>query len=904
MRRIANKKKFRFTFMRMVTLVFIFGITVLNTKAADPDSTLFLIPQPKHVEIYQDAFDFSSSYAVNILNTNQFYPQQLQTAITKKFKTKATDATKAFNKIKLIKADSVEFARILKNEKISLPFILGSEGYVLSISPKSILIIANENAGVFYGVQTLIQIINANSKGSTIPCLVIYDKPDMQMRGWQDDISRGPIPTLNFLKEEIRRMASFKLNTFTLYTEHVFKLKQHPTIAPTDGITEEEITELTKFAADYNVDIIGNFQSFGHFKNILQVPGYENLGENEHTLSPAKEESYKFLKEVYSEVVPAYSSKYFHINCDEVSLGNGPCKTMIDSIGVEGVYAYHINRIDSLLKPYHKRIMMWGDIAVKYPDIIERLPKDMIIVSWGYAEMESMDEEILPFVKSGFKFIVAPGVNCWSRIYPDMQRSSINIYNYLRDGYKNNCIGFINTTWDDDGQNLFNNNWYSLVWGADCGWNAPLNAPVKESEVIRKNRVAAFNRSYNKVYFETEKDIVSLLKSISDLKYGAIKNCLSTANIWGNLLPDYTIIPENYEQDNLILIKTIDSLLTETNKLKQHFKNREDEFGLIQFALRQARLVVNKNLLGIKLKNHVKSDTSKSISYFEGDFAALSDTIQDLKNVYEKLWKLENRNWWLDTVFTYYNSFTQKLNDLKDVCIIHASDKLINGKREISLRSAFNNLPVFYTTDGTMPTINSAKYTQPIYTDSSIYIKARVIENDKLYDVESDSLIFHKSIGALLKLNCNWNTDNPVYAARGELGLLDGRRGGKNNFNDGRWQAYFGGDINIELDFAEVLPVNKITMGFAQLMRYGILYPTQIEVSTSIDGTNYTLIKRVTNTIDPNTEKRSTNDFLIPLDSIHTRYLKIVAKNISVLPEWHYAKGKTGWLYSDEIIVD
>ena len=443
--------------MRISALLFILLITFVKTKAVNSDSALFLIPQPKNIQTKSSVFDFRNSYAVNTVHTNQLYSQQLQAAITNKFKTKEVSATKAICKIQLLKADSSDFAQLIKAKKLSPPFDLGAEGYVLSVSPKSILIVAHENAGVFYGVQTLIQIIDANSKGNSIPCLVIYDKPDMQMRGWQDDISRGPIPTLDFLKEEIRRMASFKLNTFTLYTEHVFKLKQHPAIAPVDGITEEEIQDLTKFAADYNVDIIGNFQSFGHFKNILQVPGYENLGENEHTLSPAKEESYKFLKEVYSEVVPAYDSKYFHINCDEVSLGNGPCKTMIDSIGVDGVYAYHINRIDSLLKPYHKRIMMWGDIAVKYPNIIDRLPKDMIIVSWGYAEMESMDEEILPFVKSGFEFIVAPGVNCWSRIYPDMQRSSINIYNYLRDGCKNKALGFINTTWDDDGQNLFNN---------------------------------------------------------------------------------------------------------------------------------------------------------------------------------------------------------------------------------------------------------------------------------------------------------------------------------------------------------------------------------------------------------------------------------------------------------------
>ncbi len=890
--------------MRIFHLAFILLIASFNIQSANSDSLFFLIPQPKKIEIRNGKYDFSNPYSENT-NTNQFYIQQLEDVITTKFK---TNPASSVNKIRLIKADSTDFDKIINDEKLAPPFTLGTEGYIISISPESILIIANEDAGIFYAVQTLIQLINANSNGNKIPCMVIYDKPDMEMRGWQDDISRGPIPTMDFLKEEIRRMASFKLNTFTLYTEHVFKLKKHPSIAPADGITEEEVKKLSAFAKNYHVDIIGNFQSFGHFKNILKVPGYENLGENEETLSPAKEESYKFLKEVYNEVVPAYSSKYFHINCDEVSLGNGPSKSMIDSIGIEGVYAYHINRINSLLKPYNKRIMMWGDIAVKHPKIIDRLPKDMIIVSWGYAEMESMDEEILPFVKSGFEFVVAPGVNCWSRIYPDMERSSINIYNYLRDGYKNKCMGFINTTWDDDGQNLFNNNWYSLVWGADCGWNAPVSATVSESEVIRKNRVAAFNRSYNKVYFETDKDIASLLKRTSDLKYGAVKNSLSNASIWNPLLPDYNIIPENYERDNLNLIKTIDTLLAEANRMESSLANGKQELVSLQFALRQARLVANKNLLGVKLKNYIKHDTVRDISYFQHDFAALSDTITSLKTAYGELWKQENRNWWLDTVYSYYDLFGDNLNKLKGVCIIHASDILINGKREIRLHSAFGNLPVYYTANGTEPNLNSTKYTQPIYTDSGIYIQARVIENDNVSlskgDVTSDSFIFHKGIGQLNKVNSNWNTDNPLYAARGELALLDGRRGSINNFSDGRWQGYFGNDIDIELDLGKITSLNKITMGFAQLMRYGILYPQQIEVSTSKDGSNYTLIKTEVNTIEPNTAKRSTNDYIISLSKVASRYIKIVARNTSVLPEWHYAKGKTGWLFADEIIVE
>ena len=84
-------------------------------------------------------------------------------------------------------------------------------------------------------MQTLKQLIRANATGHAIPACSITDWPMLRYRGWQDDISRGPIPTMDFLKREIRTMSEVKENFFTLYTEHVFKLKKHPEIAPDDG---------------------------------------------------------------------------------------------------------------------------------------------------------------------------------------------------------------------------------------------------------------------------------------------------------------------------------------------------------------------------------------------------------------------------------------------------------------------------------------------------------------------------------------------------------------------------------------------------------------------------------------------------------------------------------------------
>jgi hypothetical protein len=394
------------------------------------------------------------------------------------------------------------------------------------------------------------------------------------------------------------------------------------------------------------------------------------------------------------------------------------------------------------------------------------------------------------------------------------------------------------------------------------------------------------------------------LFAIADLKKGTIKNCLSNESIWNPLLPDYSIITENYERDNLSLIKTIDSLVSLANELKPYFGDKKSEFSQLPFALRQARLVARKNLLGIRLKNFVHDETTKGSSVFVNDFKALDDTILNLKTAYGKLWSLESRKWWLDTVYSYYDSFATKLDALKGVCIIKASDTLLKGKREITLRSVYNDLPVYYTTDGTPPTTQSAKYSYPILTDSNITISARVIDAGKSYDVAGDSFIFHKGIGKLYKLNSKWSNENATCAAGGAYALLDGRRGNKNNEDDGRWQAYLGNDIDVELNFNKIATIHQITMGFTQYQRRGILFPERIEILSSPDGINYTLVKTVYNTIDQKTEQHLTHDYIIPLNDIRSQYIKVVAKNAGPLPEWHFASGKPSWLYADEIIVE
>ncbi|NOX55707.1 MAG: family 20 glycosylhydrolase, partial [Planctomycetes bacterium] len=357
------------------------------------------------------------------------------------------------------------------------------EDYRLCVQPDGVLIAAKGPAGLLHGAATLCQLIRANRRGAAIPCLQIDDWPSLRWRAFQDDLTRGPSTRLEQLKRDVARGALLKLNIFTYYMEYQFAYSRHPKIGPPDGsLTPQELAALVRHAQPLGVHILGNQQSFAHMHHILAMEEYAHLREDERTLSPVKEETYRFLDDLYADVLPLLPFEFFNVCCDETwGLGTkGPSQELAERIGPGGVYVRHLLRVHELVHgKYGKRMMMWGDIILKHPDKLRLIPKDVIMLTWGYAPRESFEDQIVPFAKSGFEFFVCPGVSNWRRVLPHFRNSVVNIQNFVRDGAKHGALGMLNTSWDDDGENLNAPNWYGFAWGAECAWNAS-NTPVEE----------------------------------------------------------------------------------------------------------------------------------------------------------------------------------------------------------------------------------------------------------------------------------------------------------------------------------------------------------------------------------------------------------------------------------------
>jgi hypothetical protein len=252
-------------------------------------------------------------------------------------------------------------------------------------------------------------------------------------------------------------------------------------------MTPAEAAELVEYAAQYHITVIPEQEAFGHLHNVLKFQKYSGIGETAHgsVLAPGDSATIPQIESWFSELARVFPGPYAHIGADETDeLGLGRTRGEVKDRGLGAVYMDFLTKIHGALEPNHKQLLFWGDIAINSPELVTTLPKDMIAVPWRYDAEPSFTEIILPFTKAGLQTWVAPGVNNWSRIYPNNNEALGNIRAFVRDGQKLGSTGMLNTVWNDDGEGIFDEDWYGILFGASASWQ-----PGESSE-------AAFAASY------------------------------------------------------------------------------------------------------------------------------------------------------------------------------------------------------------------------------------------------------------------------------------------------------------------------------------------------------------------------------------------------------------------------
>lgn len=662
-------------YIALLSLIASFQVTILAQQSIQ------LVPNPQKVDFKEGSFLLGEDVLVEIyLNDKEeeaFQFDLLQKEYERSFGGKLVRESNGVKRKIIIGIDGGGriFNRLIRQHNLEPNDQIGEEGYRLMVSSDQVIISANTKRGAFYGVQTLNQLIRTQRKTGSIPALEIKDWPDMEIRAIMDDISRGPVPTKAYMHQQIERMAEMKINMLTYYTEHVVKTKSHPVFAPEGGALDiEEWAELADYAKKYHIDLVGNFQSFGHFDQILKHPEYAHLGESGMLLSPAFEESYKLLEDIYSEMIPAFHSDYFHINSDETfDLGTGASKAMVDSLGEGVVYANHIKRLHEIVTGLGKKVLMWGDIALENPEILEMLPKDIIPITWGYDIMDDYAPRFTPFIENDFELLVSTGVLNSSSIMPDFNVARGNIGGFMAETIKQGAWGMMNTVWDDGGFALFSRDWYGVSYAADQSWNS---APEDESYDTR------FNHS---IYGATNNGLSEAISTLNELAKLKPTEKMNEAILWKN------VIPEKGESV-LMNIQDWPKVMKLANKANMELKKydpiiHKGDVRYIQQVIDLYKYLASSrpNLIRAaqyygEAKTIGMDDKSKVRNYLVNAYDLVSENFNELSRLRtenEALWVKENRVYALDRVVAKYDEQLGALKEVRDLLLstIYEFDK-------------------------------------------------------------------------------------------------------------------------------------------------------------------------------------------------------------------------------------
>ncbi|MDQ4100357.1 MAG: family 20 glycosylhydrolase, partial [Chloroflexota bacterium] len=294
-------------------------------------------------------------------------------------------------------------------------------------------------------------------------------------RGVMLDISRMKVLSPETLATTARTLAHYKYNQLQLYTEHTYRFQNHPSFGPDDGsLTATDILALDAVCRAHHIDLVPNFQSLGHQRELLDNPRYEGLAETawHWSLATDRDETFAFLDELYSEFLPNFSSSYFNVDADEPwDMGQGLSKAMTDKIGPGRVYLHHIKRLHDLVVGKHGRtMMMWADMFWHHPDLIGEFPDDIVLLDWWYEPKERF-ETVDVIARAKRRFYVCPGTGSWMSLFPRIERAIVNTHGFVRDGVAAGAEGMLMTDWGDNGHfQMLSYSWYPFLWAAECAW--------------------------------------------------------------------------------------------------------------------------------------------------------------------------------------------------------------------------------------------------------------------------------------------------------------------------------------------------------------------------------------------------------------------------------------------------
>lgn len=446
-------------------------LAIVCILSATAQNSLNIVPMPASIKINKGSFSFSPSTVIVIKNGVDDNSADLFNTYLK---------VKFGYKLKKVKAAPTNYIQLTTVQTL----VPGKEGaYSLNINSKSITIYGQTVSGTFYGLQTLMQLLPAETKKSLKPvyniaAVEITDEPRFKYRGMHLDVARHFMP-VDFIKKYIDYLAAYKFNTFHWHLTDDqgwrIEIKKYPLLTSVGGYrngtitgrypgkgntntkhggfyTQQQIKEIIKYAADRFITVIPEIEMPGHASAAIAAYAELSCFPNEDTQiakdciwsGPTKgkqvqqtwgvfedvftptDYTFTFLQNVLDEVIALFPSKYIHIGGDECPKEawkrSAFCQQLIKENNLKdehGLQSYFIQRIEKYINGKGKKIIGWDEI------LEGGLAPNATVMSWRG------EEGGIEAAKQNHDVIMTPGSHCYFDHSQSKNEDSVTIGGYL-----------------------------------------------------------------------------------------------------------------------------------------------------------------------------------------------------------------------------------------------------------------------------------------------------------------------------------------------------------------------------------------------------------------------------------------------------------------------------------------
>jgi hypothetical protein len=352
-----------------------------------------VIPEPQRVTLRAPEIPFGVGWALRLASavpSNNAAVEVLTRELAARFHLDLNSKPNPAGVVRLaLKPDAVLIGEACDQNKSALE----EQAYKLDLSAKEISITAGGDAGLLYGVETLLQLLKVWNGRVWLPEGTITDWPDLELRTiYWDDAHHLEYPDV--LKAAIRQAAFFKINGFALKLEGHFQFNSAPAIVEPYALSPAQLQELTDYGLRYHVQLIPYLDVTSHMSFILKHPEYARLREfreSNYEICTANAESYKLLYGMFQELLDANKGgKYFFLSNDEpyyVGLADNPqCQEAqrTKELGSAGrVLAEFLKRTAGYLHDRGREVIFWGEDPLM-PGDIPSLPTYLISTGEAY----------------------------------------------------------------------------------------------------------------------------------------------------------------------------------------------------------------------------------------------------------------------------------------------------------------------------------------------------------------------------------------------------------------------------------------------------------------------------------------------------------------------------------------